>query len=85
MRRSFSFRSSSTKRPPLRFGSVVLPEGVDPYRTQYGAFSAQRAMVLGLVMGVMLLLLGMAVLFLDHFSEERAETYHAQIIQELER
>lgn len=40
---------------------------------------------LGRAIGLATVLLGLAVLFLDHFSEERAERYHTQIIQELER
>ena len=40
---------------------------------------------LGRAIGLATLTLGLAVLFLDHFSEERAAGYHAQIIQELER
>ncbi len=43
-----------------RSKDAFLPEGVDPYRAQYGA-SGQRAVVVGLVMGVMLLLFGAAV------------------------
>ncbi len=39
----------------------------------------------GRAIGLATLLLGLCVLFLDHFSEERAERYHAQIIDELER
>ena len=40
---------------------------------------------LGRAIGLATVLLGLAVLFLDHFSEERAEGYHTQIMQELER
>jgi len=40
---------------------------------------------LGRAIGLATVLLGLCVLFLDHFSEERAESYHAQIIEELER
>ena len=40
---------------------------------------------LGRAIGLATVLLGLAVLFLDHFSEERADGYHTQIIQELER
>ncbi len=39
---------------------------------------------LGRAIGLATVLLGLAVLFLDHFSEERADGYHTQIIQELE-
>ena len=37
----------------------------------------------GRAWGLGLILLGMSVLFLDHFSEERAGRYHAQIMQQL--
>ena len=40
---------------------------------------------LGRAIGLAAVTLGVAVLFLDHFSEERAAGYHAQIIQEMER
>ncbi len=43
-----------------RAKDAFLPEGVDPYRAQYGA-PASRAVVVRLVMGVMLLLFGAAV------------------------
>ena len=50
------------KRPrSARARDAFLPEGVDPYRTRYGAHSAQRAMVVGLVMGLMFLVLGLVV------------------------
>lgn len=38
----------------------------------------------GRAIGLATLVLGLSVLFLDHFSEERADGYHSQIIQELE-
>jgi hypothetical protein len=50
------------KRPrSARARDALLPDDVDPYRTQYGGYSAQRAAILGLVLGLMFLLLGMAV------------------------
>jgi hypothetical protein len=50
------------KRPRnARARDAFLPDGVDPYRTQYGAYDAQRAVVLGTVMAVVFLLLGLAV------------------------
>ncbi len=50
------------KRPrSARARDAFLPEGVDPYRTQYGAFAAQRATMIGLVIGVLLFTLGLAV------------------------
>lgn len=33
--------------------------------------------------GIGLVLLGFSVIFLDHFSEERAETYHKAIVEQL--
>ncbi len=50
------FKRSRTARAKDAF----LPDSVDPYRAQYGA-PASRAVVVGLVMGVMLLLFGAAV------------------------
>ncbi len=44
-----------------------------------------RPTPLGRALGLATLVLGLAVLFLDHFSEERAAVYHSQIVQELER
>ena len=50
------------KRPrSARARDAFLPAGVDPYRTQHGAYTARRAMVLGLVMGLVFFLLGAAV------------------------
>ena len=50
------------KRPrSARARDALLPDDVDPYRTQYGAYSAHRAVMLGLVLGLMFLLLGVAV------------------------
>jgi drug/metabolite transporter (DMT)-like permease len=43
----------------------------------------RRPTPLGRAIGLATLVMGLAVLFLDHFSEERAEGYHAQIIDEL--
>ena len=43
-----------------------------------------RPTPLGRALGLTSLVLGLAVLFLDHFSEERAAVYHSQIVQELE-
>ena len=39
---------------------------------------------IGRAIGLATLLLGLCVLCLDHFSEERAEGYHSQIMQHLE-
>ncbi|MCP4539080.1 MAG: hypothetical protein GY832_18245 [Chloroflexi bacterium] len=50
------------KRPrTARARDAFLPDDVDPYRTRYGGYGAQRAVILGLVLGVMFLLLGAAV------------------------
>ena len=50
------------KRPrTARAKDAFLPDGVDPFRTQYDTNNAQRAVVLGLVLGLMFLLLGVAV------------------------
>jgi hypothetical protein len=50
------------KRPrTARSRDVLLPDDVDPYRTRYGAYSAQRAAMVGVVLGLMFLLLGVAV------------------------
>ncbi len=50
------------KRPrSARARDALLPDGVDPYRTQYGAYSAQRAAMVGLLLGVIFLLLGVVV------------------------
>ena len=38
----------------------------------------------GRALGLSIILLGLLVLFLDHFSEERAEIYHQKIVAELE-
>jgi uncharacterized membrane protein YkgB len=38
----------------------------------------------GRALGLSLLLLGLSVLFLDNFSEERADSYHQAIVNELE-
>jgi len=35
--------------------------------------------------GLSLILLALSALFIDHFSEERADTYHQKIIEELKR
>ena len=40
---------------------------------------------LGRAIGLATVILGLCVLFLDHFSEERADGYHTQILQELEQ
>jgi len=40
---------------------------------------------LGRAVGLATVILGLGVLFLDHFSEERAARYHDQILQELGR
>ena len=44
-----------------------------------------RPTPLGRAIGLATLVLGLGVLFLDHFSEERADGYHTQIVQQLER
>ncbi len=49
------------KRPrSARARDAFLPEGVDPYRTRYGAYLARRATMMGLVMGLLFLTLGLA-------------------------
>ena len=49
------------KRPrSARAKDAFLAEGVDPYRTQYGAYGTQQALVVGLVLGLIFLLLGAA-------------------------
>jgi hypothetical protein len=40
---------------------------------------------LGRAIGLATVILGLGVLFLHHFSEERAARYHDQILQELGR
>jgi hypothetical protein len=35
--------------------------------------------------GIGMILLGFSIIFLDHFSEERAETYHTKIIESMSR
>jgi len=44
-----------------------------------------RPTPLGRAIGLATVILGLGVLFLDHFSEERADGYHTQILQELEQ
>ena len=39
----------------------------------------------GRAAGLAIILRGFSILFLDHFSEERAHRYHAHIIAALER
>jgi hypothetical protein len=44
------------KRPrSARKNDNMLPGYIDPYRTQYGTFGRQKALVIGLIMGVALL------------------------------
>jgi hypothetical protein len=54
------------KRPrSARAQDAFLPEGVDPYRTRYGAFATRQATVVGVMIGLVLFLgLGVAGLFL---------------------
>ncbi len=40
---------------------------------------------LGRAIGLATIILGLSVLFLDHFSEERAEDYHSKILKEVHR
>ena len=44
-----------------------------------------RPTPLGRAIGLATLVMGLSVLFLDHFSEERAEAYHSKILHELQR
>jgi len=45
------------KRPrSARARDAFLPDGVDPYRTQYDANAARRAVLVGVVLGLVLLL-----------------------------
>ena len=39
----------------------------------------------GRAIGLATLLMGLGVLFLDHFSEERADAYHSKIVEEVQR
>jgi hypothetical protein len=55
--------------------SVIIIGGVGCYVFWGGAW--------GRAIGLALILLGLSVLFIDHFSEERAETYHQHIITAL--
>jgi hypothetical protein len=49
------------KRPrSARARDAFLPDDVDPYRTQYGAYNVQRATMAGVLLGVVFLLLGLA-------------------------
>jgi len=38
----------------------LLPDGVDPYRTRYGALASRQALIAGIVLGLVSLLLGVA-------------------------
>jgi len=56
--------------------SVFIVIGIGCYLFWGGAW--------GRALGLSIILLGLSVLFLDHFSEERAESYHQKIVDELE-
>ena len=44
------------KRPrSARARDAFLPDGVDPYRTQYGGYAARRAVLVGVMLGIVLL------------------------------
>ncbi|MCP4539081.1 MAG: hypothetical protein GY832_18250 [Chloroflexi bacterium] len=44
------------KRPrTARAKDTFLPDGVDPYRTQYGGYAARRAILVSVVLGILLL------------------------------
>jgi hypothetical protein len=50
------------KRPSSsRKNDAMLPDYVDPYRTQFGAFGRQKAVVIGLIIGLVLLLAGLGM------------------------
>ena len=50
------------KRPrSARARDAFLPDGVDPYRTQYGGYAARRAVLVSVILGI--LVLGGAVSF----------------------
>jgi hypothetical protein len=53
------------KRPrSARARDAFLPDGVDPYRTQYGAYATRRAVLVGVMLGLVLLLgAGVAAMF----------------------
>jgi hypothetical protein len=53
------------KRPrSARARDAFLPDDVDPYRTQYGAYAARRAVLVGVMLGLVLLLgAGVAAMF----------------------
>ena len=55
--------------------AVVIIIGIGCYLFWGGAW--------GRALGLSLLLLGLSVLFLDSFSEERADIYHQAIVNEL--
>ena len=40
---------------------------------------------LGRAIGLATIIMGLSVLFLDHFSEERAERYHSKILEEVQQ
>ena len=56
--------------------AVVIVIGLGWYLFWGGAW--------GRAIGLSLVLLGLSVLFLDNFSEERADIYHEEIVKELE-
>lgn len=54
------------KRPRrARANDGMLPNNYDPYRTQFGAFGSRGALVAGVILALVLLLLGLAVFFLN--------------------
>ncbi len=55
--------------------SAIIIAGICCYNFLGGAW--------GRAIGLALILFGFSVLFIDHFSEERAETYHQHIVREL--
>lgn len=55
--------------------SAIIIVGISSYLFLGGAW--------GRAIGLALILLSLSLLFIDHFSEERAETYHQHIVREL--
>jgi hypothetical protein len=54
------------KRPrSARVNDGMLPNNYDPYRTQFGAFGSRGALVAGVILGLVLLLLGFFVFYLN--------------------
>jgi hypothetical protein len=56
--------------------SAIIMAGIAIYLFWGGAW--------GRAIGLALILFCLSVLFIDHFSEERAETYHQHIVRALE-